>query len=128
MKLSGNKKMAFWLGAMNQKVELETRGSIAFSEAVPPEVWSEIENIQSTPWYAALPPAQQQVVDRLVTRILASKDTVINYGIDKALADPWNMLGGAQLFLGKNWEFRVEAGFIGRTSVLAGFSYRLNLR
>lgn len=128
IKLPGHKKLAFWLGAMNQKVELETRGSIAFSEAVPPEAWAQIENIQSTPWYAALPPAQQQVVDRLVTRILASKDTVINYGIDKSLADPWNMLGGAQYFIGKNWEFRAEAGFIGRTSILVGLSYRLDLR
>jgi len=128
VKLPGNKKMAFWLGAMNQKVELETRGSIAFSEAVPPEFWSQIENIQSTPWYAALPPAQKAVIDQLVTRITNSKDTVINYGIDKSLADPWNMLGGVQFFLGKSWEFRAEAGFIGRTSVLAGFSYRLNLR
>ena len=51
----------------------------------------------------------------------------INYGIDKALSDPWNMLAGAQLFVGKNWEFRTEAGFIGRWSILAGLAYRLNL-
>src|SRR6185436_8972454 len=45
IKLSGNKKLAFWVGTMNQKVELKTRGSIRFDEAVPPEFWTQIENI-----------------------------------------------------------------------------------
>ena len=124
LKLSGNRKLAFWIGTMNQKVELDTRGAIPFSEAVPPEVWTELENIQSSPWYQGLTPPQQAVVDRFVQRILASKETVINYGIDKRLADPWNMLLGAQYFLGKRWEFRTEAGFIGRWSILLGFNYR----
>jgi len=127
IKLSGQKKVAFWLGTMNQKVELATKGSVAFDEAVPPEFWSAIENIQSSPWYQALPPAQKAAVDRLVQRITANKSTPINYGLDKSLADPWNMLAGSQLFLGKSWEFRVEAGFIGRLSFLAGLTYRLNI-
>jgi hypothetical protein len=37
------------------------------------------------------------------------------------------MLAGGQFFLGKSWEFRAEAGFIGRTSILAGFAYRFGL-
>jgi hypothetical protein len=127
MKLSPTKKLAFWVGAMNQKVELKTRGSIGFDEAVPPQFWTDIENIQNTPWYAALTPAQKAAVDQMVQRILANKSTIINYGIDKSLSDPWNMLVGTQLFLGKSWEFRAEGGFIGRWSILAGLSYRLNL-
>lgn len=127
MKLSGSKRLAFWIGTMHQKVELKTRGSIPFDEAVPPEFWDDMENIQNTPWYASLTPAQQAVVDRFVERILASKSTTINYGIDKALSDPWNMLVGSQLSLSKNWEFRVEGGFIGRWSILAGMNYRLKL-
>ena len=112
---------------MNQKVELETRGSIGFDEAVPPEFWDDVENLPNTPWYADLPPAQQAVIDRLVQRILASRSTTINYGIDKALSDPWNMLAGGQLTLSKKWEFRAEAGFIGRVSFLAGVNYRLGI-
>jgi hypothetical protein len=128
IKLSGNKKIAFWVGTMNKKVELKTRGSIAFDEAVPPEFWNQIENIgPGDPWYDALTPAQKAAVDRMVQRIQASKNTTINYGLDKALADPWNMIAGTQYSIGKNWEFRAEGGFIGRWSILAGLNYRLNL-
>jgi hypothetical protein len=128
IKLSGNKKLAFWVGTMNQKVELKTRGSIRFDEAVPPEFWDQIEAIgPGNPWYDGLTPAQKAAVDQLVQRITASKSTTINYGLDKALADPWNMLAGTQYSIGKNWEFRAEGGFIGRWSILAGLNYRLNL-
>jgi hypothetical protein len=127
MKLSPTKRLAFWLGTMNQKVELETRGSIGFDEAVPPEFWDDVENLPSTPWYAALPPAQKAVVDKLIQRILASKSTTINYGIDKALSDPWNLLVGGQITLSKRWEFRAEAGFVGRVSILGGLNYRFDL-
>ena len=113
---------------MNQKVELKTRGSIRFDEAVPPEFWNQIENIgPGNPWYDGLTPAQKAAIDKLVQRISASKETTINYGLDKALADPWNMLAGTQYSIGKNWEFRAEGGFIGRWSILAGLNYRLNL-
>ena len=126
-KVSPRNKMAFWLGAMNQKVELETRGSVSFDEAVPPEFWDDIENLPSSPWYQDLTPVQQAIVDRLVQRIQDNRTTPINYGIDKELSDPWNMLAGGQFFLGKKWEFRTEAGFIGRTSILAGMAYRFGL-
>ena len=126
-KVSPRNKAAVWVGTMNQKVELETRGSVTFEEAVPPEFWSDIENLPNTPWYQGLTPVQQEVVDRLVQRIQDNRSTPINYGIDKELSDPWNMLAGGQFFLGKSWEFRAEAGFIGRTSILAGFAYRFGL-
>jgi len=126
-KVSPKNKAAFWLGTMNQKVELETRGSVTFEEAVPPEFWGQIEDLPSTPWYAGLTPAQKQVIDRLVQRIQDNRATPINYGIDKELSDPWNMLAGGQFFLGTHWEFRAEAGFIGRTSILGGMAYRFGL-
>jgi hypothetical protein len=126
-KVSPRNKAAFWLGTMNQKVALDTRGSVTFEEAVPPEFWDQIENLPSSPWYQGLTAAQKAVVDRLVQRIQANKATPINYGIDKELSDPWNMLAGGQFFLGKSWEFRVEAGFIGRTSILGGMAYRFHL-
>jgi hypothetical protein len=125
IKLSGRKRLAIWVGTMNQKVELETRGSVRFDEAVPPEFWDDVENIPSTPWYAGLTPAEKAVVDRFLQRILASKATTINYGLDKSLSDPWNMLVGSQLTLSKSWELRAEAGFIGRLSILVGLNYRL---
>jgi hypothetical protein len=126
-KVSPRNKAAFWLGTMNQKVALDTKGSVTFEEAVPPEFWDQIENLPSSPWYQGLTAAQQAVVDRLVQRIADNKSTPINYQIDKELSDPWNMLAGGQFFLGKSWEFRVEAGFIGRTSILAGAGYRFHL-
>ncbi len=126
-KLGNGNKAAAWIGTMNQKVELDTRGSVTFEEAVPPEFWAQIEDLPNSPWYQGLTPAQKVVVDRLVQRIQANRDTPINYGIDKELSDPWNMLVGGQYFLGKSWEFRAEAGFIGRVSALAGFAYRFRI-
>ena len=72
------------------------------------------------------PPAQQRVVDEIVKRLqgIDPTDVVVNYSLDKATADPWNMIAGASYDFSKSWAARVEAGFIGRKSVLMMLNYR----
>ena len=130
----GNKggRYAFWLGAMKATIASETVGSINLSEAIPPETVDQIrdalETVEDEQWYQNLGPAQKAVVDQIVDRLLAGGgDLKINYTIDKSLADPWNMLAGANIDFNKRWSIRGEVGFIGRTSVLLSAVYRLDL-
>jgi hypothetical protein len=37
------------------------------------------------------------------------------------------MLAGGQISITKNWDFRIEAGFIGRFSLMAGANYRFKI-
>jgi len=133
LRLDGQKRLAFWVGAMNVKLKTETRGSLTLAEAVPPEtvegIRTFLENIDQTPWYQGLPPAQQVVVDQLVQRMLSSNagSIQVNYRINKAPADPWNMLVGSNFDFNKRWSARAEVGFIGRFSVLTSLVYRLDL-
>ena len=133
LKLGGQKRFAFWIGAMNQKFGRETNGSILLSEVIPPEtverIRTQLENLNGTPWYQGLSPAQKVVVDQVVAGLLNSGagNTTINYQLHKAPADPWNMLAGANIDLNKRWTLRAEAGFIGRYSVLLNAVYRLDL-
>jgi hypothetical protein len=133
IKLGGKQRLALWVGTMNQKFGRETNGSILLGDVVPPEtvdrIRSQLENIDQTPWYQGLNPVQKAVVDTVVNRLLTSNaaDLTINYRLNKAPADPWNMLAGANIDLNRRWSLRSEAGFIGRTSVLVSAVYRLDL-
>jgi hypothetical protein len=133
LKLNGQKRLAFWVGTMNQKFGRETDGTIALSEVIPPEtvdrIRTQLENIDQSPWYQTLNPAQKVVVDQVVDGLLNSNaaNTTINYQLNKAPSDPWNMLAGANIDLNKRWTLRAEAGFIGRTSLLLNAVYRLDL-
>ena len=126
-------RYAFWLGTMKATIASETVGSINLSEAIPPETVDQIRNaletVEDEPWYQNLGPAQKVVVDQIVDRLLATdgSDLRINYSIDKSLADPWNMLAGANIDFNKRWTIRGEVGFIGRTSLLLSAVYRLDL-
>lgn len=126
-------RYAFWLGAMKATIASETVGSINLAEAIPPETVDQIrdalETVEDEEWYQNLGPAQRVVVDQIVDRLLAVDDSElrINYSIDKSLADPWNMLAGANLDFNKRWTIRSEVGFIGRFSVLLSAVYRLDL-
>jgi hypothetical protein len=127
IKLSEKNRLSFWVGAMKQKLGVETGGSIALNEAVPASVWDQLGDIESTPWYQGLTPAQKAIATQLVDAILANNDIPVNYSIDKGLAAPWNMLAGGQISITKNWDFRIEAGFIGRFSLMAGANYRFKI-
>lgn len=133
LKIGGQRRLAFWVGAMNQKFGRETNGSIRLGDVVPPEtvdrIRSQLENLNQTPWYQGLNPAQKALVDQLVNALLNSNaaNLTINYQLNKAPSDPWNMLAGASIDLNKRWSFRAEAGFIGRNSLLLNAVYRLDL-
>ena len=132
-KLAPQKRIAFWLGTMRVKVASQTNGSIALSEAIPPEtverIRNELETVEEEEWYQNLNPIQQALVDQIVERLLNTGlgDLTINYQLDKAIADPWNMLTGVNIDFNKRWTLRSEIGFLGRFSVLVNAVYRLDL-
>ena len=129
----GNKRLGVWAGTMNVAFDSETNGSIALSEAVPPEtverIRDRLENVENEEWYQELNPVQQAVVDELVGRLLAgdASDVTVNYSLKKAPATKWNLLLGANLDFNDRWSVRTEVGLIGRYSVLLGGVYRLDL-
>jgi hypothetical protein len=133
LRLGGQTRLAIWVGAMNQNFGRETNGSILLSDVIPPEtvdrIRTQLENLNQTPWYQGLNPAQKVVVDQVVAALLNSNaaSTTINYQLNKAPSDPWNMLAGTSIDLNKRWSLRAEAGFIGRTSLLLNAVYRVDL-
>ena len=131
IKLNAKSRANFWIGANNQKFATATDGSIALNEAIPPDVQDSLQNAlanyQNSPWYQGLGPIGQRAADSLVAGIIAADlgSTTINYHLDKAPADPWNMIIGGSYELTRNWHFRGEVGFIGRVQALLVLNYRL---
>jgi hypothetical protein len=133
LKMGPQKRLAFWVGAMNVKLVTETQGSLTLAEAVPPgtvdDIQNFLQNIDQTAWYQGLNPGQQVVVDQIVQRLLSSSpgSIQVNYRINKSPADPWNMLVGSNYDFNKRWSVRAEVGMIGRFSVLTSLVYRMDL-
>ena len=127
-KLQGEQRLALWVGAMKQTLKSTTNGSINLSEVIEGGggQGGNFDGYQDSEWYQGLPPAQQRVVDEIVQRIqgIDPTDVVVNYSLDKATADPWNMLVGTSYDFSKRWAARAEAGFIGRKSLLMMLNYR----
>jgi hypothetical protein len=132
-KVGGTKRAALWVGTMNQKLGTETQGSIRLDEVVPPEtvdqIRDQLENVEDSEWYQDLGPVQQALVGQIVDKLLTGDagDLTINYRLNKAPSDPWNMLVGGNIDLNKRWTVRAEAGFINRKSILVSAVYRLDL-
>jgi len=125
-RMSGQKRLAGWIGLMHQKFSAETLGSVVLSEVLPPEVGDKLEDYENTDWYKGLTPPAQKVVDQIAQAIEDKElgNRVLNYSLYKAPEHPWNMLVGAQFQINPAWQFRVEAGLINRYSFLAGLQYR----
>lgn len=121
-------KGTFWVGTMLQTMKNETNGSVKLSDVVPPGMDSLFNGYQSSAWYQALPPAQQQLVDNFVQRLQGGLDTtVVNYRLNKKVADPWNLLIGGTVDYRRHWGLRAEIGLIGRTSAFLMLNYRIAL-
>ena len=121
-------KMTLWAGSMYQSLQSNTLGSIKLSEVVPPGLDSAFNNYQNQPWYIALPPGQKALVDNFVQRLSGSLDTtVVNYQLQKRVADPWNALIGGTIDKGAHWGLRWEIGMIGRVSGMIMVNYRITL-
>lgn len=131
-RFGGTKRLAYWLGAMNQHFASETNGSIALSEVIDggaeEQLQASLPGYQQAPWFQQLNAQQRQAFDVIATRILEGNlDSVtVNYALDKATADPWNMLAGLSYDPSKTWQYRIELGFIGRVQVLLMANYRFN--
>jgi len=128
-KLSGTQRLALWIGAMKQTLSSTTKGSIDLSEVISGGGdGSGLGDYQNKPWYEGLDPAQKAVVDAIAKRLqgIDPSNVTINYSLDKATKDPWNMLTGVSYDWNKSWQGRVETGFIGRKQVLLQINYRLN--
>jgi opacity protein-like surface antigen len=126
--------VAFWIGAMRIEMQSETIGEVPMNQAIPQEVWDNKDATvkQYWDWYNNDATAiQQKIADKTLTPIINELDkrkgeSIIQYGIDKQVAEKWNMLLGAQYQLNKRWQLRFEAGILGdRKSFLTSLNYRI---
>ena len=127
------RNIAIWVGAMRIKMQSETVGAIKMSEALPQSVWDNKDATVASYWDWYNNDAtefQKKVADKRLTPIVDALDaregeSVIEYGIDKQVAQMWNMLLGTQFQLNKHWQLRFEAGILGdRKSFLTSLNYR----
>ena len=121
-------KGTLWVGTMLQTMKNETNGSVKLSEVVPPGMDSLFNNYQSSAWYQGLTAPQKALVDNFVQRLQGGLDTtVVNYTLNKKVADPWNLLIGGTVDYRRHWGLRAEIGLIGRTSAFLMLNYRIAL-
>jgi hypothetical protein len=124
-KFSKQRKMAVWVGAMHQKFQTETKGTIYLKDALPGDKIDEIINIPNEPGFSELPQWQQDLINQIVDAIENRWNTAtINYGMDKGPEAPWNLIVGLNYEHTKHWHFRIEGGFIVRYSLLLNVNYR----
>ena len=135
------RNIAVWVGGMRAKMESETVGKITLAEALPQEAWDRKDEIVQNyeDWYNSLNPNRPldqktiEIADEVLTPIVeridaADGSTVIKYGMDKQVAEMWNMVVGAQFQINKNWMLRSEGGIVGdRKSLLISMNYRFKI-
>ncbi|MBK3519418.1 hypothetical protein [Carboxylicivirga marina] len=131
-----DRNIAVWIGGMRARMNSNTAGSVKMVDALPPETWVRADEIYAdyVAWYGALSPVEQAIVDQTnLTEFFEAignleGESTVNYGMDKAPKEEWNMLVGGQFQLNKHWQVRSEVGIIGdRKSFLASFNYRFSL-
>ncbi|MBK7411659.1 MAG: hypothetical protein IPI29_03795 [Ignavibacteria bacterium] len=127
-------KLAAWVGFMKAEVASVTNGSIALSEALPPDAVQKVEefyeNYQTSEWYSNLAKWQQAAVDEMFGKLSEGQplqNATVQYDIDKALAVPTNFLVGLQWEINKEWLVRTEAGLFGRWSAMLNINYRFRI-
>ncbi len=127
-------KLAAWVGMMKAEVASVTNGSIALSDALPPDAIQKVqdfyENYQSSEWYQGLSRWQQSAVDEAFSRLSENEplqNATVQYDINKALGAPTNLLVGLQWEINKEWLIRTEAGLIGRWSAMLNVNYRFRI-
>jgi len=128
-KLKGTQRLALWVGAMKQTLNSTTKGTINLSEVISGGgSGAGLGDYQNSEWYQGLTPPQKQVIDAIAQRLQNAdlSDVKVNYHLDKAVTDPWNMLVGVSYEWNKRWQARIEPGFIGRKQLLAQVNYRFN--
>jgi hypothetical protein len=123
----GKYELTGWLGAMFQRIGVETSGKIHLNDAIG-EPSDELRD-KVDDWYDGLSAPARAVVGAVVEELRETlgEDPVVRYKLDKRVERPWNMVAGAQLELTEHWQIRVEVGFIKRTQVIAGLNYRFGM-
>ncbi len=128
------RNISIWVGAMRIKMQSTTVGKIPMRDAIPQDVWDNKDQFVDDYYYwydNEATPVQKKLADRVLTPIVEGIDgregeSIVEYGIDKQVAQMWNGLVGFQFQLNKSWQFRAEAGLLGdRKSALASINYRI---
>jgi hypothetical protein len=150
--------IAVWVGGFRVKFgDDPINGAILLSEVLPEDgnlqgkidtglEKVEVKSQEVDDWYNSLSPPQQIVnapkyaaatkalgaANTLLTELSYAVDntrnSTINYSLNKQLQDKWNFIVGSQFQLNKHWMLRAEAGFLkSRTQVLTGLQYRFGL-
>jgi hypothetical protein len=130
--------ITLWTGVMYSKLDGETSGRIAIDELAP-NAPGAVDNLitELDDWYDNLGPIEQGVYENLYNRLRnglsdisgAVSDGYIQYGFNKEIENPWNMLIGAQWQINYRWQLRAEAQFLGdRTAGLFSLNYRFGIR
>ncbi|HEX6764353.1 MAG TPA: hypothetical protein VF103_02720 [Polyangiaceae bacterium] len=125
--LGGPVSLAGWFGAMRQDIEADTSGSINLADAVGGSENGQSVEEKARAWYDGLDPVEQRIVSAIGERLPDRGDPIIHYKLDKALADPWNLLIGMEADFSQRYQIRTEFGFLGRTQFLLSLNYRFGL-
>jgi len=130
------RNIAVWVGAMRIEMQSETVGEVKLRDAFSDDVWNKKQEIVNNYnyWYDNEATQFQQIVaDKTIGPIVDELDaregeSIVQYGIDKQVAQKWNMLVGGQFQFNKRWQLRFEAGILGdRKSFLSSLNYRFLL-
>ncbi|MBW2462797.1 MAG: hypothetical protein JRH11_14190 [Deltaproteobacteria bacterium] len=124
-------QLGLWLGAMRQGFDADTSGEINIQDAVEGGAPSGLDGL-AMELMDACNAGDSQACRRsgLVGQIqdgFAGRDTTIGYDLDKAPAQHWNMLIGAQWGINENLFLRTEVGVIERFSLMVNINYRFGL-
>ncbi len=126
-----DRSLAVWVGAFYQQIQNDTKGSLPVSDIFPSLGSGEsIERMRD--WATGLPPAQRVVANQIIDKLEemgqdAAADGTIEYELQKSVAQPVNLLLGAQYQFNKSWALRTEVGVFGkRSQFLLNLQYRFD--
>jgi hypothetical protein len=125
--------IALWAGASGQVIAVDTSGSVTLAEVLPPPSQDQVDRVQARCDQLGPRDPRRDACLELAGKLQdwtngTDPKASVSYSLEKRPKDIWNMLLGAQFALDRNWQFRVEAGFLGsRTSALAGTEYRFDI-
>jgi hypothetical protein len=114
--------VTIWFGGFYQKIKADTDGHIPISSLFTDVTLEEADEIRERleQWVEGLPPAQEIIMREVIQKIgdyLEGRepgDGEIHYVLDKRVAEPWNLIFGAQYQHNKNWQIRSEIGTFGK--------------
>jgi len=127
------RNIAVWVGGMRIKMQSETVGEIMLRDAFGQEFYDnkDARVNEYWDWYNNdATPIQKKIADKTLSPIVDEIDkrdgeSMVQYGMDKQVAQMWNALLGVQFQINKHWQVRSEMGFLAdRKSFLFSVNYR----